>query len=92
MTTIDEAELTSTVADDPESRPGGIPLYVWVVAAAVLAVPVGLYWGDRGASAARHPADPDHPAHQGPGDPPGRPGDPQRDRHQRDPRAARGPG
>ncbi len=34
---------TSTVADDPESRPGGIPLYVWVIAAAILAVPVGMY-------------------------------------------------
>lgn len=33
------------VADDPESRPGGIPLYVWVIAAAAIAVPVGLYWG-----------------------------------------------
>src|SRR5258707_10528027 len=39
------SELTSTVADDPESRPGGIPLYVWVVGAAVLAVPVGYFWG-----------------------------------------------
>ncbi len=47
--TPDESELTSTVADDPESRPGGIPLYVWVIAAAVLAVPVGLAWG-KGAS------------------------------------------
>ena len=45
-----ESELTSTVADDPESRPGGIPLYVWVVAAAVIAVPVGYFWGP-GASA-----------------------------------------
>jgi DAACS family dicarboxylate/amino acid:cation (Na+ or H+) symporter len=41
-----DSELTSTVADDPESRPGGIPLYVWVVAAAVIAVPVGLAWGE----------------------------------------------
>ncbi|WZO99817.1 dicarboxylate/amino acid:cation symporter [Isosphaeraceae bacterium EP7] len=41
---------TPTVADDPESRPGGIPLYVWVIAAAVLAVPVGHLWGP-GASA-----------------------------------------
>ena len=32
----------STVADEPESRPGGIPLYVWVIGAAALAVPVGL--------------------------------------------------
>ena len=41
-----EHELTSTVADDPESRPGGIPLYVWVVAAALLAIPVGYFWGE----------------------------------------------
>ena len=34
---------TSTVADEPESRLGGIPLYVWVIGAALLAVPVGLY-------------------------------------------------
>ncbi len=43
--TPDESELTSTVADDPESRPGGVPLYVWVVGAAILAVPVGYFWG-----------------------------------------------
>ncbi len=40
-----ESELTSTVADNSESRPGGIPLYVWVIGAAVLAVPVGYFWG-----------------------------------------------
>jgi DAACS family dicarboxylate/amino acid:cation (Na+ or H+) symporter len=34
------------VADDPESRPGGIPLYVWVIAAVVLAIPLGLLWGE----------------------------------------------
>jgi Na+/H+-dicarboxylate symporter len=44
MTPI-ESEQTSTVADDPESRPGGIPLYVWVIVAAVAAVPVGYFWG-----------------------------------------------
>ncbi len=31
-----------SVADEPESRPGGIPLFVWVIGAAALAVPVGL--------------------------------------------------
>ena len=31
------------VADEPESRPGGLPLYVWVVLAAALAVPFGLF-------------------------------------------------
>jgi DAACS family dicarboxylate/amino acid:cation (Na+ or H+) symporter len=45
-----ESAETSTVADDPESSPGGIPLYVWVIAAAVVAVPVGYFWGE-GASA-----------------------------------------
>ena len=34
---------TSTVTDEPESRPGGIPLFAWVIGAAILAVPVGLY-------------------------------------------------
>ena len=33
----------STVADEPESRPGGVPLYVWVMLAALLAVPFGYY-------------------------------------------------
>ena len=33
----------STVADEPESRPGGVPLYVWVILAALLAVPFGYY-------------------------------------------------
>jgi Na+/H+-dicarboxylate symporter len=40
---MSQADLdTSTVADEPESRPGGIPLFVWVIGAAVMAVPVGL--------------------------------------------------
>jgi Na+/H+-dicarboxylate symporter len=34
---------TSTVTDEPESRPGGIPLFAWVIGAAVLALPVGLF-------------------------------------------------
>jgi DAACS family dicarboxylate/amino acid:cation (Na+ or H+) symporter len=33
-------------APEPESRPGGIPLYVWVLVAVVLAIPVGLSWGE----------------------------------------------
>ncbi len=42
---IESSEGTPPVpADEPESRPGGIPLYVWVVLAVALAVPVGLYW------------------------------------------------
>jgi len=34
------------VADEPESRPGGVPLYVWVIAAVVVAIPLGLFWGE----------------------------------------------
>ena len=34
------------VEDEPESRPGGVPLYVWVVAAVIVAIPVGLFWGE----------------------------------------------
>ncbi len=33
------------VADEPESRPWGLPLYVWVILAVVLAIPVGLALG-----------------------------------------------
>lgn len=32
--------------DEPESRPWGLPLYVWVLIAVALAVPVGLLWGE----------------------------------------------
>lgn len=32
--------------DEPESRPGGLPLYVWVILAVVIAVPVGIFWGE----------------------------------------------
>ena len=35
-----------SVEDEPESRPGGVPLYVWVIAAVVLAIPLGLLWGE----------------------------------------------
>jgi DAACS family dicarboxylate/amino acid:cation (Na+ or H+) symporter len=38
------ADPALSVQDEPESRPGGIPLYVWVLIAVALAVPVGLYW------------------------------------------------
>ena len=34
------------VQDEPESRPGGIPLYLWVIAAVLIAIPVGWAWGD----------------------------------------------
>ena len=32
--------------EEPESRPGGVPLYLWVIAAVVLAIPLGLFWGE----------------------------------------------
>ena len=34
------------VPGEPESRPGGIPLYLWVIGAVALAIPAGLAWGD----------------------------------------------
>src|SRR5262245_12144865 len=34
------------IHEEPESRPGGVPLYVWVIAAVLAAIPVGLLWGD----------------------------------------------
>jgi DAACS family dicarboxylate/amino acid:cation (Na+ or H+) symporter len=34
------------VEDEPESRPGGLPLYVWVVLAVAIAIPIGLAWGE----------------------------------------------
>jgi Na+/H+-dicarboxylate symporter len=43
MANADDAQLT--VAPEPESRPGGVPLYVWVLVAVALAIPVGLVWG-----------------------------------------------
>ena len=76
---------TSTVTDEPESRPGGIPLFAWVIGAAVLAVPVGLfapskpYGVDLAAQFEVFPH-PHHPGLDGPGHAPGVPGDPQRDR------------
>jgi Na+/H+-dicarboxylate symporter len=32
--------------DEPESRLGGLPLYVWVIIAVVVAIPVGKFWGE----------------------------------------------
>jgi DAACS family dicarboxylate/amino acid:cation (Na+ or H+) symporter len=32
--------------EEPESRLGGLPLYVWVITAVLLAIPIGLYWGE----------------------------------------------
>jgi DAACS family dicarboxylate/amino acid:cation (Na+ or H+) symporter len=45
MVSEDEG-LLAAPAEEPESRPGGIPLYIWVLAAVVLAIPVGLWWGE----------------------------------------------
>jgi DAACS family dicarboxylate/amino acid:cation (Na+ or H+) symporter len=44
--TGDQPTETPTLHEEPESRPGGLPLYVWVVGAVFLAIPVGLAWGD----------------------------------------------
>lgn len=41
----DETSLSSAAADEPESKPGGIPLYYWVLAAVAAAIPVGLFLG-----------------------------------------------
>jgi DAACS family dicarboxylate/amino acid:cation (Na+ or H+) symporter len=38
--------IENEIPEEPESRPGGIPLYVWVIAAVLLAIPVGWAWGD----------------------------------------------
>ena len=48
------------LADEPESRPGGIPLYVWVLIAVVLAIPVGLFWRE-GATRLEPAAEAHHP-------------------------------
>ncbi len=41
-----QADALPVVQEEPESRPGGLPLYVWVIAAVVVAIPVGLFWGE----------------------------------------------
>lgn len=33
------------IAEEPEARPGGIPLYVWVIGAVLIAIPVGWAMG-----------------------------------------------
>ena len=40
-------ESPGVFEDEPESRPGGLPLYVWVVIAVVIAVPAGYFLGER---------------------------------------------
>jgi DAACS family dicarboxylate/amino acid:cation (Na+ or H+) symporter len=44
--TIDEPLQVLEVSDEPESRLWGVPLYVWVVIAVLIAIPVGWAWGD----------------------------------------------
>jgi DAACS family dicarboxylate/amino acid:cation (Na+ or H+) symporter len=43
-------DVTPKVQDEPESRPGGFPLYVWVIGAVLVAIPVGLVWGEGASS------------------------------------------
>jgi len=45
-TTALQPDAEPVVQEEPESRPGGVPLYIWVIAAVVVAIPVGLFWGD----------------------------------------------
>jgi DAACS family dicarboxylate/amino acid:cation (Na+ or H+) symporter len=44
-----DAQRLPAPSEEPESRPGGIPLYVWVLTAVAVAVPVGLFLGSDGA-------------------------------------------
>jgi len=37
---------TSLAQDEPESRFGGLPLYVWVIVAVLVAIPTGMVWGE----------------------------------------------
>ncbi len=76
--------MCPTIQEEPESRPGGIPLYVWVVAAVLLAIPVGRVWGE-GASQLELLPEADPPRTDGPGGPAGGPGHPECDRDERDP-------
>ena len=41
-----DVESGTLATSEPESRPGGVPLYVWVIAAVAIAIPVGIFWGD----------------------------------------------
>jgi Na+/H+-dicarboxylate symporter len=43
---VEDEAFAPVPQDEPESRPGGLPLYVWVVLAVAIAVPVGLFWGE----------------------------------------------
>jgi DAACS family dicarboxylate/amino acid:cation (Na+ or H+) symporter len=44
---LDDDPASAPVVDaEPEIRPGGLPLYAWVILAVAVAIPVGLLWGD----------------------------------------------
>jgi Na+/H+-dicarboxylate symporter len=43
---VEDEALSPVPQDEPESRLGGLPLYVWVILAVAIAVPVGLFWGE----------------------------------------------
>lgn len=45
MASNDPEQTIPAPADEPESRPGGVPLYVWVIGAVLLAIPAGLALG-----------------------------------------------
>jgi DAACS family dicarboxylate/amino acid:cation (Na+ or H+) symporter len=42
----DEPARPPVAQDEPESRIGGLPLYVWVLVAVLLAIPSGVIWGE----------------------------------------------
>jgi DAACS family dicarboxylate/amino acid:cation (Na+ or H+) symporter len=41
-----QREHASPPADEPEAQIGGLPLYVWVVIAVLVAIPTGMVWGE----------------------------------------------
>ena len=43
---VEDEALSPAPQDEPESRPGGLPLYAWVILAVAIAIPVGLFWGE----------------------------------------------
>jgi Na+/H+-dicarboxylate symporter len=44
------AEKVPAIQEEPDSRLGGMPLYFWVIAAVVVAIPAGMFWGDAAVS------------------------------------------
>ena len=72
----------AVVEAESDGRILGLPLYVWVVLAVLLAIPTGIFWGER-RHTARASADRDPSRLDGAGRAAGRAGDLERDRHQR---------